>query len=160
MSQSSDNGPPSAVFLERMWLDGAMVAGVGYGCNVSLFFHGCFLLYPTWKKSRINRFLLVYLIVLFLLATIFTSTKFKSTELAFVDHRDSPGGPTQYQLFSADAGATVNAVTYVISNWLADAVLVRWFSKIRPSSLTLEMISDSFGAVMLSTNHPRLTFGL
>ena len=127
MSDYSPDETKSQLFDENMWLQGALITAVGYGAVLTLFILAFYLL-----CSRIDRWngrshiaFLVYITVQFILATLFQASSARFTQLAFINNRDYPGGPGAYELsfFYIPVDMLGNAA-YVLSNWLADALLV------------------------------------
>lgn len=131
MTNYSPDKTYSQIFTEKMWLQGAIVTGVGYGSVLTLFIFGFYLLVrgstPSNRLRSIS--LLVYIFVQFTLATLFVAACSDFTQLSFIDNREYPGGPGQYEI---DMFATpideLGTVSYVLSNWLADALLVNELS--------------------------------
>lgn len=135
------NAPPesSAQFTaEHAWLAGALVTGSGYGVVAAL----CWLsIYTLWhrlrRKSahrRRNIFFLIYACAMFVLGSLFLWSNALFTQLAFINNRGYPGGPSAYEeeMFSIGVDAIGN-VSYIVANWLSDSMLVRlgrrWLSK-------------------------------
>lgn len=70
--------------------------------------------------------LAAYTFVLFSLGTVFMALNIRVSQLGFIDNREYPGGPEAYQqsLFQAGSLAIVPNTVFILSNWLADALLV------------------------------------
>lgn len=63
---------------------------------------------------------------MFAFGTIYVATTTRATMVSYVYFANFPGGPSNYNnlvLFSAPVGI-VNTVSYVLANWMADAMLV------------------------------------
>ena len=78
------------------------------------------------KEKRLSMFLICYISAMFVFGTIYIGTTTQATMVSYVYNSNFPGGPSYYNnlvLFSAPVGI-VNTVSYVIANWLADALLV------------------------------------
>ena len=76
--------------------------------------------------------LVTYTVVMFSLATIGTALQLNTQSISYIDNRQFPGvegvlapGPITYQDFIAPKAITIvqNAV-FILSNWLADGLLV------------------------------------
>ncbi|KAK0192794.1 hypothetical protein F5146DRAFT_999926 [Armillaria mellea] len=100
MTNYSPDETYSQIFTEKMWLQGAIVTGVGYGSVLTLFIFGFYLLVrgstPSNRLRSIS--LLVYIFVQFTLATLFVAACSDFTQLSFIDNREYPGGPGQYEI--------------------------------------------------------------
>jgi hypothetical protein len=68
---------------------------------------------------------MLYVGVVFLLCTLFVTSNTAFTQMAFIDDRNFPGGPSAYESdeFSIPVD-NISNVAYVIANWCTDAVLV------------------------------------
>ena len=62
---------------------------------------------------------------MFILSTLFYASNVQYTQLAFIDNRNIPGGPTAYELsmFSIPIDELGN-VCAVMTTWLCDALIV------------------------------------
>ncbi|PCH42940.1 hypothetical protein WOLCODRAFT_73866 [Wolfiporia cocos MD-104 SS10] len=114
------------LFAEKAWLQGALFSNIVYGIEVSLFFQ-CFrvLLQGTNQRNRTRRaVLLVFITTLFTLGTIFVYSMSEYTQLAFIQNRNYPGGPSAYEeaMFWIPENMIGTAV-FVIGNWLMDMLL-------------------------------------
>ncbi|KAL0067014.1 hypothetical protein AAF712_006003 [Marasmius tenuissimus] len=119
-----DNNLP----LERAWLIGVILTGVGYGVVLTLTVM-CLgpLLRSVFGRSRdtLRTVSLVYVVLLFLCATMFMAGDSTMAEYSFVDYRNIPGGPSTFQaLFFSIPVSEIGNVGFVVSSWLADAVVV------------------------------------
>ena len=123
------NEPPARLSAEQAWLAGALITGTGYGIVASLFWLCVQALWNRLKRRDVNRrrnlFFLLYVCVMFAFGSLFLGSNSKFTQLAFINNRGYPGGPSAYeeQMFSITADEVGN-VSYVLSNWLADSLLV------------------------------------
>lgn len=133
-------GPPSymsytpdesaaQLFAEQAWLAGALITGTGYGIVMALFWL-CFR--ALWNRLKCkdpsrgrNLFFLLYVCAQFVFGSLFLASNSKFTQLAFINYRGFPGGPSAYeqQMFSIGVDEIGN-VSYVLANWLADSLLV------------------------------------
>ena len=86
----------------------------------------CFkLLYYGRFRYKTNWFLLTYINIFFLLATLYIVSEAIANQLAFIDNRNYPGGPIFYanQQFSIPVNVMANA-THILGTWAADALIV------------------------------------
>lgn len=83
------------------------------------------LLWPKHGRDR-NPILAGYTFLLFSLGTVFMGMNINVAVLAFIDNRNFPGGPETYSgsTQSSALGVIPNAA-FILSNWLADALMVR-----------------------------------
>jgi len=120
------------LFDERCWLQGAIISAIAYGVTVSLYFLSFYLLVRQKNRVEFRKRLplLAYITVSFLLGTIFMIALAAFTQMAFIDNRNYPGGPNAYEenMFSIPIDNMGN-VTFVLSNWLSDALVV-WRFKV------------------------------
>ncbi|KIJ64927.1 hypothetical protein HYDPIDRAFT_89869 [Hydnomerulius pinastri MD-312] len=133
MSSSwTPNENAQTLFAERCWLQGVMVSSVAYGISVSLYVMSFHLLVRNSTRVEFKKRLplLIYITVAFILGTIFMVTLAAFTQMAFIDNRDYPGGPNAYEnnMFSIPVDDVGNA-SFVLTNWLADALVV-WRCKV------------------------------
>jgi len=78
------------------------------------------------QEKRRSVFLIGYITAMFVLGTIYVGTTTHATMVSYVYYANFPGGPSAYNnlvLFSAPIGI-INTISYVLANWLADAMLV------------------------------------
>ncbi|KAF8838979.1 hypothetical protein BDN67DRAFT_970798 [Paxillus ammoniavirescens] len=128
MSYTPDDSS-AQFFAEETWLAGAIITGAGYGIVMALFWL-CFR--NLWCRIKIkdasrsrNICFLVYICLMAVLGSLFLASNSKFTQLAFINHRDYPGGPSAYeqQMFSVGVDEIGN-VSFTLANWLADSLLV------------------------------------
>jgi hypothetical protein len=150
---------PGQLLKEKGWLQGAIVGGVAYGTCIILFL-SCFplLVESNWSSRTRTRFsviLLTYTALIFVLTTFFMGSLARFTEMAFIENRNFPGGPSAYeeQMFSVPASELGN-VSFVVANWLSDAMIVS-----RAECLTLLGLTPLPGLAM-SSNISRLPVSL
>jgi len=104
---------------------GLLLSVFTYGSHVALFFK-CL---KSLSRQRNRRLLLIgYTVVLFVLATVAIALQIWWTQVAFVDNRLYPGGPTQF-LLDNSLSAPNRALTtmYILMNWLADSLILYRF---------------------------------
>jgi len=117
------NEPASTVLAEEAWLQGALVAAVAYGVLLVLFYQCFYLLLKQTRRSNFKAkvpFLLIVFLI-FMLGTFFTGSNFKFTQQAFIEDRNYPGGPNAYENLPS---ANLGTISYVILQWLCDALLL------------------------------------
>ena len=115
---------------EDAWLQGALIMCIAYGSVATLCIQCFAMLARGFKRSRLSRDgpLIVYVVLIFILSTIFIGAAMQFTQQAFVDDRNFPGGPNAYEIdeFSIPLDALANDCL-VVSTFLSDALLVsRW----------------------------------
>lgn len=118
--------PPSQIFSEKSWLQGALLSNIFYGVELTLFMI-CFTILArqvTRVDYKRQLVLLVFITVIFALGTIFMGTNVEFTQLAFIDNRNYPGGPGAYEqaMFWIPVDELGN-VAFVLGNWLMDLLL-------------------------------------
>ncbi|KAG9310501.1 hypothetical protein JVU11DRAFT_9647 [Chiua virens] len=131
MSNSSwiPNESPQTLFSERCWLHGTIVSTFAYGVAATLYFMSFHLLVRAKKrmafKFKTRLFLLLYITITFVLSTIFMISLAASTQMAFIDNRNYPGGPNAFEdhVFSIPVGQAGN-VAFALSYSLSDTLLV------------------------------------
>ncbi|KAJ7658455.1 hypothetical protein B0H17DRAFT_1213202 [Mycena rosella] len=126
---SSYYGPDESapeISLERAFVAGDVVTGVGFGAQVALYMH-CVLY--LWKRRNINRsaiFLLAYITTLLSVEVVFVVVQAKTVQMIYIDNRNYPGGP--WAFFLATQNAPVNVIFYAtlfVLTFLSD-ILVLW----------------------------------
>lgn len=116
------------LFSERAWLQGAILTGVAYGAEATIFFITFRLLLAQAKGAGYKKAVsfLIYTTLMFIMGTLIMATAMAMTQISFIDQRNFPGGPAAFETdeFSIPIDALAN-VCYTIANWFADALLVR-----------------------------------
>jgi len=146
---SSDNS--TITIPDNQWVDAinlvssTTVASTAYGIMFTLYLICCYFLMLQMSKEGKQRsvFLICYITAMFIFGTIYVATTTQATMVSYVYFANFPGGPSAYNnlvLFSAPVGI-INTVSYVLANWLADAMLL-WrlivlFQGFTPSYKTL-----------------------
>lgn len=152
--------PATDLWLERSRLDGMMLGAVSYGVLLLLTLqavaailsrrrHGNGAVYRPW--------LLAYIVVTFVLATIGFAANLKYTEMIWIDLRDAPGGPVALIEGELSYWINVMALTcYYVMEWFMQALLLHrcvvvWngnrYIAIFMTSLLLTMIALSIGVL-------------
>jgi hypothetical protein len=128
MSNTPDESP-AQLYAEKTWLAGSIITGVGYGVVFAL---TCLCVQSLWHRTRIkdaeytrNCFFLAYVCVMFILGSLFLGSNSQFTQLAFIDDRNFPGGPSAFevQMFSISADEIAN-VSFVLADWCSTALMV------------------------------------
>ncbi|KAH7909378.1 hypothetical protein BJ138DRAFT_1155435 [Hygrophoropsis aurantiaca] len=121
------NESAQTLFAEDGWLQGTIVSAVAYGINVALYFMCFYLLIRQMTSANYKKHapFIVYITVSFILGSLFMGSLAEFTQLAFIQDRKYPGGPNMFEQneFSISADEIGN-VAFVLSNWLADALVV------------------------------------
>ncbi|KAH0825752.1 hypothetical protein J3R83DRAFT_8985 [Lanmaoa asiatica] len=118
------------LFAEKAWLAGALITGIGYGVVVALFWLCFQALWNRLKRKdascRRNLFLLLYVCIQFTFGSLFLGSNSQFTQLAFINYRGFPGGPSAYekQMFSITVDEIGNVSYVLLVNLLADSLLV------------------------------------
>ncbi|KAF8808158.1 hypothetical protein BYT27DRAFT_7097781 [Phlegmacium glaucopus] len=117
----------SDIFLERTFLAGDFLSGVGYGVQLVLY-TSCALFLWNVRRSRGNQsiFLLAYMTLLLCVETIFQAVQARTVQVIYIDNRNYPGGPWAY--FLATQNLAINVIffaTLFVLTFLAD-MLILW----------------------------------
>lgn len=132
---------------ETEWLQGAMLSGILYGVEVTLFIICFKLLVQQMRRANYKRqcILLAFITTVFTLGTLLMYSIADMTQLSFINDRNFPGGPAAYevQMYWIPVDE-VGVVAMVVGNWFMDALLV-WrslviFSGVSQRSLRLVML--------------------
>ncbi|KAF5337460.1 hypothetical protein D9758_018006 [Tetrapyrgos nigripes] len=124
----------STLFSEKTWLIGVILTGVGYGVVLTLTVMCITTLIHVLKSPRrggerqnrkVHLISLIYVILVFVFATMFIAGSSAMADLSFISYRNFPGGPAAFEqvMFSLPVSEIGN-VAFVLSNWLADVVVV------------------------------------
>ncbi|KAF8167323.1 hypothetical protein B0H34DRAFT_792062 [Crassisporium funariophilum] len=115
------------IFLERTFLAGDFVCGLGYGIQLVLYTScAMFLWNARHSRGKQSIFLLAYMTLLLCVETIFAAVQARTVQVIYVDNRNYPGGPWAY--FLATQYLPINVLFYAtlfILTFLAD-LLVLW----------------------------------
>ncbi|KAI0693072.1 hypothetical protein BC835DRAFT_1093748 [Cytidiella melzeri] len=124
---TSLNETSTEIFTEKAFLQGALLSGVAYGTELPLFMMTFWLLWKRRSGTTLVRkyAYITYLVVIFILGTLFYASNAQFTQLAFIDNRNIEGGPGVYEetMFSVPVDELGN-VCAIMSTWLCDALLV------------------------------------
>ncbi|ESK84741.1 hypothetical protein Moror_578 [Moniliophthora roreri MCA 2997] len=127
-AEGEEGQPSISLLLERSWLIGTILTGVGYGIVVTL---TVLCIGPLLKglkgrkRDYFRLFSVIYVTLLFLCATMFMAGDSSMAQYSYVDYRLYPGGPAAFEndMFWIPVSEIGN-VGFVVSNWLADLVVV------------------------------------
>lgn len=126
-SSWAPNETSSQIFNEEMWLQGTLLANVGYGVCLTLFVMCVHLLVKQMDHRNMKRqlFLLTYISIIFTLGTLYIGGNTKYTHQMFIEYRNYPGGPDAYEraMFSSPVDELAS-VAFIAGNWFMDAFLV------------------------------------
>lgn len=133
------------IFIERTFVAGDFIAGVGYGQDLAhIFFYvisqhfftsgiqvvlyiscALFLWNARRSRGRQSTILLGYITMLFSVETIFVGVQARTVQLMYIDNRNFPGGPWAY--FLATQNLAVNVMFYAtlfVLTFLSDLLVV------------------------------------
>ncbi|KAL4261200.1 hypothetical protein AB1N83_006841, partial [Pleurotus pulmonarius] len=120
--------PPEILLLERADFVGVGMSQMLYGITIVLFFQCMIALLNQRQRHPIvtyNPFLAGYTFLLFSFNTVFVAMNMHNSRLAYIDHDDFPGGPALFTLSRySTAIAVVPNAAFILSNWLADGLLL------------------------------------
>ncbi|KAG2090626.1 uncharacterized protein F5147DRAFT_764413 [Suillus discolor] len=102
MSSNSSWTPDESsetLLAEKGWLQGTVVSAVAYGIGVALFFMCFHLLFRQMNRTNYKKLLplLIYITTTFILSTLFMAGLADFTQLAFIQYRNYPGGPSAFE---------------------------------------------------------------
>ncbi|KAG2132048.1 hypothetical protein DEU56DRAFT_953015 [Suillus clintonianus] len=119
---------PAQLYTEKTWLAGSILTGVGYGVVLALFW---LCLRSLWHRTRVkdadytrNCFFLGYVCVMFPPGSLFMDSNPQFTQLAFINDRNYPGGPSTWEveMFSISLDEISN-VSFVLADWCSTALM-------------------------------------
>ncbi|KAF5385154.1 hypothetical protein D9615_001082 [Tricholomella constricta] len=117
---------PNTIMLERMFLAGDFISGVGYGVQLMLYVLCSRYLWNTRRERRLSVYLLAYITLLLCIETIFEVAQSNTVQMIYIDNRNYPGGPWAYFLATQDLPINVLFIASLFSiTFLAD-LLVLW----------------------------------
>ncbi|TFK18700.1 hypothetical protein FA15DRAFT_627689 [Coprinopsis marcescibilis] len=117
---------PKEIELERTFVAGDCVSGVGYGIQLVLFSSCASYLWGRRKAgNRSSMFLLAYMTLLLLVETLFLAVQARTVQDIYVDNRNYPGGPWAYFLATQDKEINVMFyATLFLLTFLADLLII------------------------------------
>ncbi|KAH8106920.1 hypothetical protein BXZ70DRAFT_965721 [Cristinia sonorae] len=112
--------------LERNFLAGDLICGVGYGIQLVLWTHCATYLWQHRKSNRNHIYLLAYISLLLTIETMFVIVQGKTVQDIYIDNRNYPGGPWKYFLDTQYLAINVMFyATFFVLTFLSD-LLVLW----------------------------------
>ena len=79
-----------------------------------------------WRTRTYARYMLLFIILLFIVESIFTGVQTKTVQMMYVDNRNYPGGPWQYFLDTQNLAVNVAFyATLFLITFLCDILVVR-----------------------------------
>lgn len=115
------------LLADRSWLEGGIIASIAYGMDVVLFFMCFYLTYQQTTRQNLKQSitLLAYICIIFILSTIHAQDTVKNTELAFIDNRNFPGGPSAFEnVMRRIPASRLGTVADVLQGYICDGILV------------------------------------
>ncbi|KAI6169587.1 hypothetical protein EDD17DRAFT_18068 [Pisolithus thermaeus] len=138
--------PNTNLWLERSRLDGMMLGAVSYGILLLLTFQAVGAILSRHRNGNgvlYRPWLLAYVVVTFVLATIGFAANLKYTEMIWIDLRDAPGGPVAliedelsywinvmaltwyvYENHGATICTLIDTFSYFVMEWFMQALLL------------------------------------
>lgn len=115
------------IFMDGTWLQGAILTGVTYGVVLTLFIMTTRLLIQQMTSATYKRrlFFLAYITCIFILGTLYMISAAGMTQLAFINDRNFPGGPSNFEkiMFSVPIDGLGN-VCFVLAEWFSESLMV------------------------------------
>jgi len=105
---------------------------------------------PTNRRREGTKWgLIIYTVLMFSFATIYTGIGSEILSISFVDNREFPGigdgvppGPTGYKFFIHPKAITiVSSLMFLLNNWLADGLLVCFVPPFMYSGISHRLLS-------------------
>jgi len=116
----------ATIFLERTFLAGDFVCGVGYGIQLFLFVMCATYLWNSRKIRKQSMFLLIYITILLAIESMFEVVQARTVQVIYIDNRNYPGGPWAYFLATQNLPINVIFIASLFTlTFLAD-LLVLW----------------------------------
>ncbi|KLO04880.1 hypothetical protein SCHPADRAFT_1003154 [Schizopora paradoxa] len=118
------NEPASTILAEEAWLQGAMLAMIFYGIVVALSLQCFSMLVEQTNRTnyKAKAPFLAAVALIFMLDTFHTGFNTKDIQLRFIENRNFPGGPSAFESYTTHD--SLGSVSYVILQWLCDALLI------------------------------------
>ncbi|KAJ6547829.1 hypothetical protein DFH09DRAFT_1170671 [Mycena vulgaris] len=119
-------------FKEEAWLQGSLLSCLSYGIVLTLFAVCIHYLFSKTRAARrsgaqstSDTIYLLYTMVIFAVGTLFMGATAKYLDLAYIQNRNFPGGPSAFQnaMLSAPI-ARLGNVTFVMTNWISGALMI------------------------------------
>ncbi|KAI0311178.1 hypothetical protein OF83DRAFT_779726 [Amylostereum chailletii] len=100
----------NTIFLERTFLAGDLLCGLGYGIQLVMYVACAKYLWIQRKKRKHSLFMLGYITTIFVVESIFVGVQARTVQISYIDNRNYPGGPWAY--FLATQNLPVNVMFY------------------------------------------------
>ncbi|TCD66342.1 hypothetical protein EIP91_001446 [Steccherinum ochraceum] len=127
--QGPTNETQAQIFNDIADINGAGIAFVAYGVHATLFFLCLTLLWEERKRKPREAWIWIgYISILFTVGSIGNGANMFLNQDAFVNHRNYPGGPGQFEIeqFALTYDAVCNVV-YIVGTWFTDGLLLYRF---------------------------------
>ncbi|KAF8890180.1 hypothetical protein BD779DRAFT_1438810 [Infundibulicybe gibba] len=153
--------PASEVIFERYYLAANFISGIGYGAQGVLYVICTHYLWGQRRARRINKFMLAYITLLFLVSTVGQVVQAHRTQLVFIEHRDFPGGSwAYYQASYSGTLINVSVITSMVLMFLSEMFMVWrcwvvWYSVGRRAAYAAAFFPTLILAASLATAAPR-----
>lgn len=118
---------PSEILLEKMFIAGGYLTGVGFTVQFILYVQCMRILWKRRPHTTFSRFLMCFITVMLILSGAYCGITAWGIPLTYVDFRNYPGGPLGFILVEYSKQYTANACSVVIAyitSILADGILV------------------------------------
>ncbi|KAG6911282.1 hypothetical protein DXG01_002121 [Tephrocybe rancida] len=114
------------IFLERTFLAGDFVSGVGYGIQIVMYLTCATFLWKSRKERRRSTFLLVYISLLLCVETLFEVAQSNTVQIMYIDNRNYPGGPWKYFLATQQLPINIIFIASLFTLTFLSDLLVLW----------------------------------
>ncbi|KAI0781629.1 hypothetical protein BC629DRAFT_572459 [Irpex lacteus] len=122
------NETSTQIFTEKTYLQGGLLCGVAYGAGLPLYVLALWCIRNRRSCTTATRTaFLLFICVLFIMASITYASVSQLTQLAFVDNRDFEGGPSAYEKAQETITLPVSMMgnaCFVAIIWFCDGLLV------------------------------------
>jgi len=151
MTYYGPDEPAATIFLERTFLAGDFISGMGFGILTVMYIATTLLLYRQRKRKRDTFFLLGYITLLYTTLIIFVSVSAGTVQMIYIDNRNYPGGPWKYFLDTQNLAINVIFIsTFFLLTFFADSLLLwRCWIIWSASGIQSAWIGIAFPAVLL-----------
>ncbi|KAJ7493629.1 hypothetical protein FB451DRAFT_446806 [Mycena latifolia] len=151
------NESPSDLWVERSNLNGVLLSAVGYGILFTVTSQTLHL-FLRMPKGKVHWGWVIYVSVMFILASIGFGGNAKFNQMTFIDNRNFPGGPNAFTVEYYTAPVNMMAfAAYILMSWMADGLVLwrftliccsnYWFSAI-PGLMLLGSIASSMAFII------------
>ncbi|KAF9254103.1 hypothetical protein L218DRAFT_1055665 [Marasmius fiardii PR-910] len=116
----------ATINIERFFVAGLTINGVGYGLQIFLYYTCANFLWSRQKLGRQPLFLLGYISFLLTVETIYIVVQGNTLQIMYVDNRNYAGGPWQYFLATQNLADNVIYYTTLFLMTFFSDLLVLW----------------------------------